>query len=143
MVYLPTCTIIYHKNQPNVGKYTMHGSYVFHNLIQVLVSETRWFWFGKLTIFIYIILSTVILLEIAGNNDCPIRLKSTRCRLLHCFPRPPSWLTLKNVTLRIEKSLHFWPSLCLSTFVSHFWANNISPEKYCIATLLSRASLLC
>ena len=35
----------------------------------------------------------------------------------------------KILTLRIEKSLHFWPSLCLSTFVSHFWANNISPEK--------------
>ena len=27
MVYLPTFTIIYHKNQPNVGKYTIHGWY--------------------------------------------------------------------------------------------------------------------
>ena len=27
MVYLPTFTIKYHKNQPNVGKYTIHGCY--------------------------------------------------------------------------------------------------------------------
>ena len=27
MVYLPTFTIFYHTNQPNVGKYTIHGSY--------------------------------------------------------------------------------------------------------------------
>ena len=27
MVYLPTFTIQYHKNQPNVGKYTIHGWY--------------------------------------------------------------------------------------------------------------------
>ena len=27
MEYIPTFTMIYHKNQPNVGKYTIHGSY--------------------------------------------------------------------------------------------------------------------
>ena len=27
MVYVPRFTIIYHKNQPNAGKYTIHGSY--------------------------------------------------------------------------------------------------------------------
>ena len=26
MVYLPTFTIFYHEKQPNVGKYTIHGS---------------------------------------------------------------------------------------------------------------------
>ena len=27
MEYIPTFTMIYHKNQPNVGEYTIHGSY--------------------------------------------------------------------------------------------------------------------
>ena len=27
MVYFPTVTYIYNKNQPNVGKYTIHGWY--------------------------------------------------------------------------------------------------------------------
>ena len=33
MVYLPTFTIIYHNNQPNVGKYTIHRWYGLDELI--------------------------------------------------------------------------------------------------------------
>ena len=32
MVYLPT---FIHKNQPNVGKYTIHGSYGIYTLFQL------------------------------------------------------------------------------------------------------------
>ena len=39
MVYLPLFTYTYHKNQPNVGKYTIHGWYGYwfscDNLSQV------------------------------------------------------------------------------------------------------------
>ena len=33
MVYLPTFTYIYHKNQPNVGKYTIDGWYGFELMV--------------------------------------------------------------------------------------------------------------
>ena len=30
-----TSTYIYHKNQPNVGKYTIHGSYIYLYLVHI------------------------------------------------------------------------------------------------------------
>ena len=40
MLYLPTCTIIYHKHQPNVGKYDL----IYHTSI-------LWIWLWTLHIF--------------------------------------------------------------------------------------------
>ena len=37
MEYLPTFTIIYPKNHPNVGKYTIHGSYGNMLLLRTLI----------------------------------------------------------------------------------------------------------
>ena len=44
MVYLPTFTIIYHKNQPNVGKYTIHGLYgIFTYFIETIFDHSNMF----------------------------------------------------------------------------------------------------
>ncbi len=52
MVYLPTFTIIHHKNQLNVGKYTIHGSHGIlesvSNLPKLIPSkELRCIFFNK------------------------------------------------------------------------------------------------
>ena len=35
-----TFSYIYHKNQPNVGKYTIHGSYAFRDVFQKCIETT-------------------------------------------------------------------------------------------------------
>ena len=37
------CTHIYHKNQPNVGKYTIHGSYEFVSFSKVGPKDQQYF----------------------------------------------------------------------------------------------------
>ena len=47
MVYIPLYPYIYHKNQPNVGKYTIHGSYGYWLLIHYIQLAGRNSWWTR------------------------------------------------------------------------------------------------